>query len=180
MLPYFVSLLIANVLQAAGTSMNVKWVLDRAVQEGTFCTLQGATKQAGNVGMALWSGFCHKPCVFVADLFHILQVLCARRPHIQFAILAMEMHTSGTPYHSSRWLAFYSPCGVYRTIGCPEAKPWPLLWSLRILVCLLMSIHYMKLSVSQVLDYGRIPQGTDLLGVLLRMSSIYPLVSLSN
>lgn len=65
-LPYFVSLLIANVLQAAGTSMNVKWVLDRAVQEGAFCTLQGATKQAGNVGMALWS------FVLAAHIFNLL------------------------------------------------------------------------------------------------------------
>jgi len=54
-IPYFVSLLTSNVLQAAGTSMNAKWVLDREVEEGAFCTLQAATKQAGNVGMALWS-----------------------------------------------------------------------------------------------------------------------------
>ena len=52
--PYFVSLLAANILQAFGTSLNARWVVERAVEAGPFCTFQGAIKQAGNVGMALW------------------------------------------------------------------------------------------------------------------------------
>ncbi|CAL1709087.1 unnamed protein product [Somion occarium] len=51
-IPYFISLLVANVLEAAGTSMNAFF--------------QGAIKQAGNVGMALWS------FVLAAHLFNLL------------------------------------------------------------------------------------------------------------
>ena len=53
-MPFFVSLLVANVLQAIGTIMNSKWVNDRNVVAGHLCTAQGGIKQAGNVGMALW------------------------------------------------------------------------------------------------------------------------------
>ncbi|KAL4247484.1 hypothetical protein ABKN59_007951 [Abortiporus biennis] len=52
---YFISLLMANALQAIGSTMNVKWVLDRAVEAGGYCDVQAGIKQAGNVGMALWS-----------------------------------------------------------------------------------------------------------------------------
>ena len=34
--------------------MSVKWVTDRAVVAGHYCSFQGGLKQAGNVGMALW------------------------------------------------------------------------------------------------------------------------------
>ncbi len=53
-MPFFVSLLVANVLQAIGTIINAKWVNDRNVVAGHLCTAQGGIKQAGNVGMALW------------------------------------------------------------------------------------------------------------------------------
>jgi len=52
---YFICLLLANALQAIGSIMNVKWVAERVVEAGTFCSVQGGIKQAGNVGMALWS-----------------------------------------------------------------------------------------------------------------------------
>lgn len=53
-MPFFVSLLVANVLQAIGTIINAKWVNERTVVAGHICTAQGGIKQAGNVGMALW------------------------------------------------------------------------------------------------------------------------------
>ncbi|KAI0072102.1 hypothetical protein K474DRAFT_1668251 [Panus rudis PR-1116 ss-1] len=64
--PYFVSLLISNILQAAGTSMNARWVLERMVVAGGYCSFQGGLKQAGNIGMALWS------FVLAAHLFNLL------------------------------------------------------------------------------------------------------------
>ncbi|KIP09900.1 hypothetical protein PHLGIDRAFT_101969 [Phlebiopsis gigantea 11061_1 CR5-6] len=54
-MPYFISLLVANILQAAGAMINVKWVVDRSVEAGALCSLQGGIKQAGNVGTAVWS-----------------------------------------------------------------------------------------------------------------------------
>jgi len=52
---FFCSLLVANLLQTAGTAMNAKWAVDRATEEGDYCRLQSGLKQAGNVGMALWT-----------------------------------------------------------------------------------------------------------------------------
>lgn len=57
-LPFFVSLLAANVLQAIGTLINGKWAVDGIVVDGPLCHAQGGIKQAGNVAMALW---CAQP-----------------------------------------------------------------------------------------------------------------------
>ncbi|EKM56553.1 uncharacterized protein PHACADRAFT_253748 [Phanerochaete carnosa HHB-10118-sp] len=62
-MPYFVSLLVANLLQAIGAMVNVRWITDRAVEPGTLCSFQGGVKQAGNVGTAVWS-FILSVCVF--------------------------------------------------------------------------------------------------------------------
>jgi hypothetical protein len=53
-MPYFVSLLVANLLQAVGSTINVKWISDKSVEPDTLCSVQGGIKQAGNVGTALW------------------------------------------------------------------------------------------------------------------------------
>lgn len=53
-MPFLMSLLAANLLQAAGGAFNLKWVVYRAVEEGAVCSIQGAIKQAGNVGTAVW------------------------------------------------------------------------------------------------------------------------------
>ncbi|KAI9065656.1 hypothetical protein FKP32DRAFT_1590444 [Trametes sanguinea] len=55
LIPFLLSLLVANVLQAISTLMNTKWAQDRAVANGSFCRVQGGVKQAGNVATALWS-----------------------------------------------------------------------------------------------------------------------------
>ncbi|KAI8985029.1 hypothetical protein BD414DRAFT_418174 [Trametes punicea] len=53
--PFLVSLLIANLVQAIGTLINGKWVTDHTVADGHLCRTQGGIKQAGNVATALWS-----------------------------------------------------------------------------------------------------------------------------
>ncbi|SJL12813.1 uncharacterized protein ARMOST_16244 [Armillaria ostoyae] len=54
-LGYFVSLLISNVFQSSGTVMNARWLSLNSVYQTDFCAIQGAIKQAGNVGNAIWS-----------------------------------------------------------------------------------------------------------------------------
>ena len=72
-MPFFVSLLVANVLQAIGTLINGRWVTDRNVEAGHLCTAQGGIKQAGNVGMALW--YTLSPPFFVTScLAHACRV----------------------------------------------------------------------------------------------------------
>ena len=83
---YYVSLLVANALQAAGTLMNFNWVAQGYVVSGPYCSAQGdeapfnnrlvaklgtgALKQAGNVGTAMWS--------FMIAI-HLLNLLFLRR-----------------------------------------------------------------------------------------------------
>jgi len=53
--PYFISLLIANVIQALATALGARWLVTGAVEAGHYCSLQGGLKNAGNVAMAVWS-----------------------------------------------------------------------------------------------------------------------------
>ncbi|KLO07591.1 hypothetical protein SCHPADRAFT_945165 [Schizopora paradoxa] len=50
---YFLSLLIAEVLQETGTLMDLKWVIEATVNNGRYCTAQGILKQIGDVAVAL-------------------------------------------------------------------------------------------------------------------------------
>ena len=54
-IPIFVSLLCANYLQAIASMMDIQWIMDGAVEGGSFCGVQGALKNAGNVAAAFWS-----------------------------------------------------------------------------------------------------------------------------
>jgi len=64
--PYLISLFLANVLQAIGTIMNAKWASKGIVYDGGFCSLQGGIKNAANVGTALWS------FIIAAHVFNLL------------------------------------------------------------------------------------------------------------
>lgn len=64
--PYLGSLLVANVLQAIATILNVRWVSFGFVFDGGFCAFQGGLKNAANVGIALWS------FVIAAHVFNLL------------------------------------------------------------------------------------------------------------
>lgn len=52
---YFVCLLLANTMQAWGTTMSLKWVELHGIVDGSFCAAQGGITQGGNLGSALWS-----------------------------------------------------------------------------------------------------------------------------
>ncbi|GAW06058.1 hypothetical protein LENED_007951 [Lentinula edodes] len=64
---YFVNLLIFDLIQAIGGMIDVKWVADAGVTEGSLCTAQGILKQMGDVGVALSSAAIalHTFCVLV-------------------------------------------------------------------------------------------------------------------
>ncbi|OSX63440.1 hypothetical protein POSPLADRAFT_1065702 [Postia placenta MAD-698-R-SB12] len=54
-IPIFLSLLFANILQAVASMMDARWIIDGAVKGGNFCSAQGGLKNGGNVAAALWS-----------------------------------------------------------------------------------------------------------------------------
>lgn len=51
----FLNLMVAELIQAIGGLLNIKWAMDAGVTEGPLCTAQGALKQIGDVGVALTS-----------------------------------------------------------------------------------------------------------------------------
>ncbi|KAJ3824312.1 hypothetical protein EV361DRAFT_654110 [Lentinula raphanica] len=52
---YLSSLLLSNAILASSTAMSFNWIVEGGVSPGTFCTIQAALKQAGNISTALWS-----------------------------------------------------------------------------------------------------------------------------
>jgi hypothetical protein len=66
LLGYFLSLLGANVLQGMGTLMDLEWVIKGRVSSGSYCSVQGALKEAGSLGVSFWS------LIIVLHLSHLL------------------------------------------------------------------------------------------------------------
>ncbi|KAJ6497820.1 hypothetical protein C8R45DRAFT_984363 [Mycena sanguinolenta] len=52
---YFISLLMADLIQSIGSIMNAKWVREMTVSTGDACTLQGILKQTADVATAFWT-----------------------------------------------------------------------------------------------------------------------------
>ncbi|KAK0192871.1 hypothetical protein F5146DRAFT_1041820 [Armillaria mellea] len=52
---YFVSLMCAELIQALGSLLNIQWIIDAEINEGTLCMAQGILKQIGDVTVALTS-----------------------------------------------------------------------------------------------------------------------------
>lgn len=53
--PYFLCLLLADLIQAIASIMNARWLQLGGVQKGDFCTTQAVLKQVSDVGSAIWS-----------------------------------------------------------------------------------------------------------------------------
>jgi hypothetical protein len=53
---FLLNQLVCDLIQALGGLMNMKWVVDAAVKEGSFCVAQGIIKQLADVGTALSAG----------------------------------------------------------------------------------------------------------------------------
>lgn len=100
-MPYFVSLLTANLLQAVGGILNVKWAVLQAVEESPVCTVQGFIKQAGNVGTAIWyvleiyaSGAIHtdistRSLVIAVCVFRLMFLRTPSSPLLNYCVLVL-------------------------------------------------------------------------------------------
>ncbi|TFK69577.1 hypothetical protein BDN72DRAFT_767748, partial [Pluteus cervinus] len=49
----FLNLMVADLIQATGGLLNIKWVINASITEGPLCLTQGVLKQVGDVGVAL-------------------------------------------------------------------------------------------------------------------------------
>ncbi|KAJ7430585.1 hypothetical protein B0H11DRAFT_2135038 [Mycena galericulata] len=79
---YFVCLLLANTMQAWGSTMSLKWVQLRGVVDGPFCAAQGGITQGGNIGAAFWS------FIISLHLFNLLFLRYKTTKAISWAIIA--------------------------------------------------------------------------------------------
>ena len=52
---YFACLLFSDMIEGVASIINLSWVVRRGVEQNILCTVQGALKQAGHIGTALWS-----------------------------------------------------------------------------------------------------------------------------
>ncbi|KAI5122571.1 hypothetical protein M0805_004788 [Coniferiporia weirii] len=50
---YFISMMFSEILQATGSIMDLRWVINAGVTSGSYCVAQGMLKQIGDVSVAL-------------------------------------------------------------------------------------------------------------------------------
>jgi len=79
---YFVCLLLANTMQAWGSTMSLKWLQLGGVFDGSFCAAQGGIAQGGNIGAAIWSS------IISLHLFNLLFLRYKTPKAISWATIA--------------------------------------------------------------------------------------------
>lgn len=84
---YFISLLIADILQAIGSILNAPWVRNKMVEIGPICTAQAVIKQTSDVGAALWV------LVIAIHTFCLLFLQIKIRPYALWATLVFGWST---------------------------------------------------------------------------------------
>lgn len=77
---YFVSLLFADIIQATGSFMNIRWVNATRITSGGFCTAQGSIKNVGNVASAVWT------LVIAGHVFNLLFLRMAQKKYVALAV----------------------------------------------------------------------------------------------
>lgn len=139
---YFVCLLLANTMQAWGSTMSLKWVQLRGVVDGPFCAAQGPSRvilrsvldsslhnigglvQGGNIGAALW-------CVhgFYSDLcgpLMKLKVVHYLPAPVQPSVPAVQDAQSDLMGYCCLRVEFHFHRRVPRARGYPDRRQRPL------------------------------------------------------
>ncbi|KAJ7637092.1 hypothetical protein FB45DRAFT_685932, partial [Roridomyces roridus] len=79
---YFVCLLLANFMQAFGSTMSLRWLHLGGVYDGPLCAAQAGIAQGGNVGAAFWS------FIICLHLFNLLVLRIRTTKAVSWAIIA--------------------------------------------------------------------------------------------
>lgn len=79
--PYFLSLLVCDVIQALGSIMGARWVAEKGIIMGGFCTIQGTLKQAADIGAAFWT------MVIAFNTFWILFYECKVHRYVTWGLI---------------------------------------------------------------------------------------------
>ncbi|PBK68884.1 hypothetical protein ARMSODRAFT_1019459 [Armillaria solidipes] len=80
---YFISLMCAELIQALGGLLNIQWIIDAEVIEGTLCVAQGILKQVGDVTVALTS------LALAIHTFNVLIVRWRAPPWLSIVIVSL-------------------------------------------------------------------------------------------
>ncbi|KAJ7723420.1 hypothetical protein B0H16DRAFT_341916 [Mycena metata] len=79
---YFVCLLLADVMQSAGSIISLSWLQHGGVYDGPLCAAQGGLKQGGNIAAAVWS------FVISFHLFNLLFLRYETPKYISWSVVA--------------------------------------------------------------------------------------------
>ncbi|KAK0196757.1 hypothetical protein F5146DRAFT_1129561 [Armillaria mellea] len=80
---YFLNLLACDLIQAIGGIMDIRWIAEAGVTEGSFCTAQGIFKQLGDLGVAL------STMSIAIHTFLILVFKCYSQPKVAPLVVAL-------------------------------------------------------------------------------------------
>ncbi|KAK0470527.1 hypothetical protein IW261DRAFT_1005489 [Armillaria novae-zelandiae] len=80
---YFISLMFAELIQALGSLLNIRWIIDAEVVEGTLCVAQGILKQIGDVTVALSS------LALALHTFNVLVMRWREPPWLSIVIVSL-------------------------------------------------------------------------------------------
>jgi hypothetical protein len=107
---FIVSLMTADLSQAIGGIMNVRWVAARHVSVGRFCTIQAAIKQFSNVGAALWS------FVIAIHTFRLLVSFPGKGHVRKYSYAHVDVHSQLFNSHTSDRLCYTTLVVVWSSI----------------------------------------------------------------
>jgi hypothetical protein len=144
---YLVNLMVAELLQAIGGLLNLKWVAEGQVTEGFHCTAQGILKQMGNLGIALTSLLIaiHTFRILVLEVHIPRWVPRAAISMIWFIVLLIIVIPSATyepPYYGNTGLWCWINTRKYPYAGLGLEYAW--MW----LAAFLMLILYLLIALS--------------------------------
>lgn len=107
----FINLMIADLVQAMGNILNVQWIKDAEITEGSLCSAQAVLKQLGSDSVAL-------TCLAIAlqTFFTLILRWNIRRTASKLTILGIWAFTGlviGIPYAATRTQRYYGPTGYW-------------------------------------------------------------------
>jgi len=119
---YFISLLLCDLMQAVGSIMNEKWVQNKAVYLGNFCTTQGIFKQAADIGIAMFA------LIIAIHTFCVLFLRWQSRPYVLWLTLVSAWSAMGAIVLAGPTLADTTKYGPFFGISgywCWITAPYP-------------------------------------------------------
>ncbi|KIK02188.1 hypothetical protein K443DRAFT_538876 [Laccaria amethystina LaAM-08-1] len=153
----FINLMIADQVQAMGNILNIQWIKDAEVTEGSVCSAQAVLKQLGSDAVAL-------TCLAITlqTFFTLILRWNIRRTTSKFTILGIWAFTGlviGISYAATRTQQYYGPtnywCFILRSHKTAQLMSQYLyMWSTAIMMIILYGVMFLILHGYVIVDDG--------------------------